>query len=39
MNYYYIIIIFILFIFEFDDGSDRTLSKCLTHANQTLFNK
>ena len=26
-----------LFYFEFDDGSDWTLSKGLTHANRTLF--
>jgi len=23
-------------LIEFDDGSDLTLSKCLTHANRTL---
>ena len=30
----YLIVIFILI--EFSDGSDRTLFKCLTHANRTF---
>ena len=25
-----------LYLSEFDDGSDWTLSKCLTHANHTV---
>ena len=28
-----------LILIEFDDGSDWTLSKCLTHANWTLIYK
>lgn len=26
---------FYVFLFEFDDGSEWTLCKCLTHANRT----
>ena len=37
--YFYFMItnIIIIIIVEFDDGSDWTLSKGLTHANHTLF--